>query len=275
MEATQRLIPLARRSPTNSSRGAQSIYTARPRQCYNLINRVMRTSINSIEPSHPMRFQTWAPSVIRCNCEMIFTVVWETWRVLFTQKVDFIAMNPLKRDVYRVKFISSARRFHIFFVINKLFVAISRGNKSTRNVCYKYRIDARYLVSKDSHSASNLGASRDQTMPNWWKNQHLRKWRETYRLLSEAHIATFELHPLFDHKSRYEQEIYRKAKGRGRTEKKFVSRERSHGFVLTKFTRNGDEVLAGRRSLRLNHSDLSCDLLAILIIWWCSERLGD
>lgn len=45
--------------------------------------------------------------------------------------------------------------------------------------------------------------------------------------------------------------------------------------ILTKFTRDCDEVLAVGRSLRLHHRDLSCDLLTIVVltVGRCGERL--
>lgn len=58
------------------------------------------------------------------------------------------------------------------------------------------------------------------------------------------------------------------------TERESVSRDECFA-LLTKFTRNGDEVLSVRRSLCLHNSDLSRNLLSILVLTVLVERLSD
>lgn len=83
---------------------------------------------------------------------------------------------------------------------------------------------------------------------------------ETHQLLSEVHIAASELRPLiFSNKIRIE--------GNERVAEGILLALLVSGEVLTKFTRNCDEMLtAVGRSLRLHHGDLRGDLLAVLIL---------
>lgn len=81
---------------------------------------------------------------------------------------------------------------------------------------------------------------------------------ETHQLLSEVHIAASELRPLL-----FSSKIQMKAmKGWQNMLALLVS-----GEVLTKFTRNCDEMLTtAGRSLRLHHGDLCGDLLTVLVL---------